>query len=84
VDDRGTLRAITRTEEIQMAVTTQQPADATAIRPFTIELPDAEIEELRARIAARRWPEMETVADTSPTRCGRRSNQCGDERSAHV
>ena len=48
-----------------MAVTTEESADATAIRPFTIETSDAEIEELRARIAATRWPEMETVADAS-------------------
>jgi pimeloyl-ACP methyl ester carboxylesterase len=48
-----------------MVVTTEESTDATAIRPFTIEIPDAEIEELRARIAATRWPEMETVADES-------------------
>ena len=48
-----------------MAVTTENPAGATAIRPFTIEFPEAELEELRARIAATRWPEKETVADQS-------------------
>jgi pimeloyl-ACP methyl ester carboxylesterase len=36
-----------------------------AIRPFTIETPGAELEALRARIAATRWPERETVADES-------------------
>ena len=36
-----------------------------AIRPFTIEIPEAELEALRARIAATRWPERETVADDS-------------------
>jgi pimeloyl-ACP methyl ester carboxylesterase len=36
-----------------------------AIRPFTIETPEAELEALRARIAATRWPERETVADES-------------------
>ncbi len=36
-----------------------------AIRPFTIEIPEAEFEALRARIAATRWPERETVADES-------------------
>ena len=35
------------------------------IRPFTIEIPEAELEALRARIAATRWPERETVADES-------------------
>jgi pimeloyl-ACP methyl ester carboxylesterase len=36
-----------------------------AIRPFTIEIPEAELEALRARIAATRWPERETVAGES-------------------
>jgi pimeloyl-ACP methyl ester carboxylesterase len=44
-----------------MSVTT----DAPAIRPFTIDIPETEIEALRARIAATRWPERETVADQS-------------------
>jgi pimeloyl-ACP methyl ester carboxylesterase len=48
-----------------MAVTTEKSADATAIRPFRVEIPEAEIEGLRARIEATRWPEMETVADPS-------------------
>jgi pimeloyl-ACP methyl ester carboxylesterase len=39
---------------------------ATIIRPFTIpEVTDAELEALRARIRAARWPEKETVADDS-------------------
>jgi pimeloyl-ACP methyl ester carboxylesterase len=46
-------------------VTIARSADATAIRPFTIEVPQAEIDVLRARIAATRWPEKETVADQS-------------------
>ena len=37
----------------------------TVLRPFTIETPEAELEELRARVAATRWPERETVADHS-------------------
>jgi pimeloyl-ACP methyl ester carboxylesterase len=48
-----------------MAVTTETTADATAIRPFTIDFPEADLEELRARIAATRWPEKETVEDAS-------------------
>ncbi|WP_432173918.1 epoxide hydrolase family protein [Streptomyces sp. Tue6028] len=35
------------------------------IRPFTFEFPEAELDDLRARIAAARWPEKETVADQS-------------------
>jgi pimeloyl-ACP methyl ester carboxylesterase len=38
-------------------------ADKNAIRPFTFEFPDAELDALRARIKATRWPEKEAVAD---------------------
>src|SRR4029450_13236281 len=44
---------------------TQQAADPTAIRPFRINVPDAEIAALRRRIRATRWPERETVTDAS-------------------
>ncbi len=46
-----------------MAVTTERSASATAIRPFTVEFPDAALEDLRARLAATRFPEQETVSD---------------------
>jgi pimeloyl-ACP methyl ester carboxylesterase len=48
-----------------MAARTVAPAADTAIRPFTVEIPEAELEDLRARIAATRWPERETVDDDS-------------------
>src|SRR4051812_634293 len=48
-----------------MSVTTNESAGATAIRPFTIEFPEPELEALRARIAATCWPDKETVADQS-------------------
>jgi pimeloyl-ACP methyl ester carboxylesterase len=44
---------------------TEESAEATAIRPFTVEIPEAEIEALRARVAATRWPQKELVADAS-------------------
>jgi pimeloyl-ACP methyl ester carboxylesterase len=40
-------------------------AAVTALRPFTIEVPEAELEDLRARVAATRWPDKETVDDQS-------------------
>jgi pimeloyl-ACP methyl ester carboxylesterase len=40
-------------------------ADKTAIRPFHVKFPDAELAELRRRINATRWPERETVTDAS-------------------
>jgi len=39
--------------------------DATAIRPLTGETPQADLDDLRARIAATRWPEKEPVDDQS-------------------
>src|SRR5262245_42271158 len=39
--------------------------DATAIRPLQINVPEAEVTELRRRIQATQWPERETVSDAS-------------------
>ncbi|HEX6719675.1 MAG TPA: epoxide hydrolase [Pyrinomonadaceae bacterium] len=41
---------------------TQQLGE-TAIRPFEVNFPEAELTELRRRIDATRWPEQETVKD---------------------
>jgi pimeloyl-ACP methyl ester carboxylesterase len=38
---------------------------ATAIRPFYVEFPDEQLEDLRRRISATRWPTKELVADRS-------------------
>jgi pimeloyl-ACP methyl ester carboxylesterase len=40
-------------------------ATGTAIRPFQVEFPEEQIDELRRRIAATRWPSRELVADRS-------------------
>jgi pimeloyl-ACP methyl ester carboxylesterase len=48
-----------------MAVTAGTSAPATEIRPFHISFSDEEIEDLRRRVRATRWPERETVADDS-------------------
>ena len=37
----------------------------TAVRPFRVEISEQELEELRRRIDATRWPTMELVADRS-------------------
>ena len=39
--------------------------DKTAIRPFQVSFPDAELADLRRRIDATRWPEKETVTDST-------------------
>ena len=38
---------------------------ATEIKPFHVEIPDAQVDDMRRRIAATNWPEKETVADQS-------------------
>ena len=49
--------------------TTTLPIDTaqvgTTIRPFRVDVPEAELVDLRARIAATRWPSTELVADRS-------------------
>ena len=44
---------------------TQQAADNTAIRPFQVHVPEAELTELRRRVQSTKWPERETVADAT-------------------
>jgi pimeloyl-ACP methyl ester carboxylesterase len=41
------------------------PAEDNTIRPFRVDVPEAELTELRRRINATRWPERETVTDDS-------------------
>ena len=43
----------------------QTSSDKTAIRPFKVGFPEAELTELRRRVNATRWPERETVTDDS-------------------
>jgi hypothetical protein len=54
---------------VALAVTgsarTAPAADDESIRPFHISFPEADLVDLRRRIAATRWPERETVADDS-------------------
>jgi pimeloyl-ACP methyl ester carboxylesterase len=42
-----------------------QAADKNAMRPFHVQVPEAELTELRRRINATKWPERETVTDAS-------------------
>ena len=43
----------------------ERVADRNAIRPFQVNVRDADLTELRRRVEATRWPERETVADDS-------------------
>ena len=42
-----------------------QAGDKTTIRPFQVNIPEAELAELRRRINSTRWPDRETVTDES-------------------
>ena len=46
-------------------VAQQTGSDQTAIRPFHVNVPRAELTELRRRIHATKWPERELVNDIS-------------------
>ena len=48
-----------------MAVTTERSTTRTAIRPFQIEIPEESLQELRRRVAVTRWPDRETVGDST-------------------
>jgi pimeloyl-ACP methyl ester carboxylesterase len=59
--------AITKSQK-ETAMTqpgTVRPADTDAIRPFRVKVPQEALDDLRRRIAATRWPDKETVTDTS-------------------
>src|SRR6266481_4865911 len=43
----------------------KQADDKNAIRPFRVNIPEADLTELRRRINATKWPERETVTDAS-------------------
>jgi pimeloyl-ACP methyl ester carboxylesterase len=63
-------RSTTAHEEDSMTTSataqrTDQAADKTALRPFHVNVPEAELTDLRRRIVATRFPERETVTDFS-------------------
>jgi Epoxide hydrolase N terminus len=63
---------------------------ATEIRSFQVAAPQEELDDLRRRIGATRWPERETVTDASQgvqlatmqalVHSGAASTTCGDSR----
>jgi pimeloyl-ACP methyl ester carboxylesterase len=48
-----------------MSLTIEEARDATAVRPFTVEFLDSELDDLQARVLEARLPERELVADAS-------------------
>ncbi|HVF54549.1 MAG TPA: epoxide hydrolase [Pyrinomonadaceae bacterium] len=55
----------TRKERPMSQPGTVRPADTKAIRPFRIKVEQSALEDLRRRINATKWPERETVTDSS-------------------
>jgi pimeloyl-ACP methyl ester carboxylesterase len=53
------------TQTIATPQGSEQAADKNAIRPFHVNIPEAELTELRRRVNATKWPERETVTDAS-------------------
>jgi hypothetical protein len=43
----------------------KQTVGTSATRPFQVNVPEAELNELRRRIHATKWPERETVTDAT-------------------
>jgi pimeloyl-ACP methyl ester carboxylesterase len=43
----------------------QETPMSTAIRPFHVNFPDSDLDDLRRRVAATRWPDKEQVSDTT-------------------
>nr|WP_244621896.1 epoxide hydrolase family protein [Mesorhizobium albiziae] len=62
---RELLAAATTTVALSLLPKTLRAAGSDAIHPFTVKIPQAELDELRRRIAATRWPDPEPVHDRS-------------------
>jgi len=56
---------IAEKEDTMAQTSATQAADKTIIRPFQVNVPEAELTELRRRINSTRWPDRETVTDES-------------------
>jgi epoxide hydrolase-like protein len=65
VDARRSRWAPPSSKETCISATSEKPAGAAAVRPFRVEIPQAEVDELHRPIAATRWPDRETVDDGS-------------------
>jgi pimeloyl-ACP methyl ester carboxylesterase len=65
--DRSEVVAATanQTKESTMRNLAMHNATDTTVRPFRVNVPDADLVDLRRRVAATHWPERETVSDES-------------------
>ena len=58
-------QTMTTSEATRATERSKQAVGKSAIRPFRVSFPEAELTDLRRRIKATKWPERETVADAS-------------------
>src|ERR1700743_3794026 len=61
----GSRAALRSSGEEKMAMTAPTPPTSTLVRPFTVSISDADIYDVRQRLARTRWPDPETVGDWS-------------------
>jgi pimeloyl-ACP methyl ester carboxylesterase len=61
----GFYKRVEAVTDVRTEVAQQTGSDKTGIRPFKVNVAEAELTELRRRINATKWPERETVADSS-------------------
>src|SRR2546426_1401129 len=64
IDSRSRTRCSERSKAMA-ELGEQTGSDKAAIRPFRVNVPEAELTELRRRINATKWPDRETVPDAS-------------------
>jgi hypothetical protein len=67
-------------------MTAPTPPTSTLVRPFTVSIPDSEIDDMKQRLARTRWPDPETVGDywenKSATVAGGNENRRSSRTSA--
>jgi pimeloyl-ACP methyl ester carboxylesterase len=61
----GSYKRVEAVTDVGAESAQQTGSDKTGIRPFKVNIPEAELTDLRRRINATKWPERETVTDTS-------------------
>ena len=62
----GLAVSASNTAAVSSATSAAGETKGTAIRPFTVNVPDSDVVDLKRRLAATRWPDSETVADLLP------------------
>jgi pimeloyl-ACP methyl ester carboxylesterase len=60
-----TLMLSLRAADADAAATPSAASEDTSIRPFHVNVPEEQVNDLRHRVVATRWPERETVTDAS-------------------